>query len=379
MAKNPDVIIIGGGIVGASCALAIAKKNCSVVLLDAGITEGTATPAAAGMLGALAEASPDDAVLALHVRARDIYCELVPELEEDTGIDIGWWTGGILHAVFSDAEAARLKTVVARLRQSGLPADWLTFDEMLERAPGLHPKILGGVLARDDGVVNPINLREAFLESSRNRGVEIRAGCKAEGVVISSGSVVAVETNQGKLPAGAVVIAAGAWSGRLSGLPRPLSVEPVKGQMAVVELEQSRPRSIVYGARGYVLTHGKEAMLGATVEHAGFDTEVTDEGLAFVREAAAEIFPELLTSPILRSWTGLRPGTPDGLPIVGQDPDVSNLWYATGHGRSGILMAGLTGKVIASGFGAQEIGEGMNLDPIDPGRFWRTHHGRPST
>ena len=98
MAKNPDVIIIGGGIVGASCALAIAKKNCSVVLLDAGITEGTATPAAAGMLGALAEAAPDDAVLALHVRARDIYCELVPELEEDTGIDIGWWTGGILHA-----------------------------------------------------------------------------------------------------------------------------------------------------------------------------------------------------------------------------------------------------------------------------------------
>jgi glycine oxidase len=379
MAKNPDVIVIGGGVVGASCALAIAKRNCRVVLLDAGITDGVATPAAAGMLGALAEASPNDDVLALHVRARDIYSQLVPELQDETGIDIEMWTEGILQAVFTDSEVARLKSAVARLRQSGLPADWLSLEEMLETAPGLSPDILGGVFAPDDGSLNPIKLHEALLESASRRGVEIQRDTRAIGVGISSGSVVSVETDKGELGTGAAVVAAGCWSGRLSGLPRPLSVEPVKGQMAVVALEQSKPRSIVYGANGYVLTNGKEAMLGATVEHAGYDTTVTDEGIAWVKEAAAEIFPELADAPTKRSWSGLRPGTPDGVSIIGADPDVCNLWYATGHGRNGILMAGLTGHIIGLGFGEQEIDEEISLAPVDPGRFWKTHPGRPCT
>jgi glycine/D-amino acid oxidase-like deaminating enzyme len=258
-----------------------------------------------------------------------------------------------------------------------LPADWLSLEEMLEHAPGLSAEILGGVLAPDDGALNPKNLHEAFLKSAQNRGVEIRNGVKALGVVTSSRSVIAVSTDQGELPTGAVVIAAGSWSGRLSGLPRPLSVEPVKGQMTVVQLEQSQPRSIVYGAHGYVLTNGKEAMLGATVEHAGFDNSITDDGLAFVKNAATEIFPALAAAPVLRSWSGLRPGTPDGLPIIGADPDVCNLWYATGHGRNGILMAGLTGHLVGLGFGDQEDEEEISLDPVDPARFWKTHPGRP--
>ncbi len=376
MSKNPDVIIIGGGIVGASCALALAKRKCQVLLLDAGITDGAATPAAAGMLGALAEASPDDAVLALHVRARDIYTTLVPELEEETGLDLELWTGGILEAVFSDAEATRLKSAVARLRQSGLPADWLSLDEMLECAPGLNPKILGGVLAPDDGMLNQVKLHEALLIAAGNRGVEVRQDCIATGVISRSGIIVGVDTKQGELSAGNVVIAAGAWSGALTGLPRPLSVEPVKGQMSVVQVKTNRPRSIVYGAHGYVLTNGNEAMVGATVEHAGFNTDITDNGTEYVRKAAAEVFPDLGNAEILRSWTGLRPGTPDGRPIIGRDPDVTNLWYATGHGRNGILMAGLTGHLIGRNFGTDEIDEEMVLDPVDPGRFWKNRRGR---
>jgi glycine oxidase len=374
MAKQPDVVIIGAGVVGAACARSLATRGAQVLLVDAGLREGVATLAAAGMLAALAEAAPDDTVLALNVRARDIYFSLVPELEAETGVDIGLWRGGILQAVFSDAEMAHTKNVVARLRQSGFPADWLTADDMCQVAPGLCDRVRGGVLAPDDGSLNPDRLREALLASAARLGAEFRDRCPATGVVTRGDSVVGVVTQNEVISTGAVVVAAGCWSGRLTGLPRPLSVEPVKGQIAALQLTEERPRSIVYGAHGYVLTRGYEAIVGATAEHAGFETNFTDEGLEYVRAAGAHLFPELERAPLMRGWAGLRPGTPDGLPFIGPDPDVPNLWYATGHGRNGILLAGLTADIIARGFSDEAVEREVNLDPVDPSRFWKTHH-----
>src|SRR3989442_741843 len=136
----------------------------------------------------------------------------------------------------------------------------------------------------------------------------------------------------------------GFWAGELRGLPRPLPVEPVRGQMAAVPWPGGPP-AVLYHDHGYVLARGGAALLGSTMERAGFDSRVTNEGLAQIFRGAVRLLPRLETQPVVRMWAGLRPGTPDGRPILGPDPDVERLWYATGHGRNGVLLASLTGEI----------------------------------
>ncbi len=179
-----------------------------------------------------------------------------------------------------------------------------------------------------------------------------------------------IEAGSDTRPAGAVVLAAGCWSGRVGGLPRPLSVEPIRGQMAALPWPKDEPPAIVYGAGGYVLRRGKEALVGSTMEHAGFDPSVTEEGLQHIYRAMRRIYPALDPRDVTRTWAGLRPVTPDGRPMLGPDPTIPNLWYATGHGRNGILLAGLTGELLADLYAGEPVE--YDLTPMEPGRFWRS-------
>lgn len=365
---TPDVIVVGGGIIGVSCARALAHLGAQVLVVDAGDREGAATPAAAGMLAPLAEARAEDPLLALNIRARDLYVKLVAELEEETGIDIGHWTGGILHAVFSEEGEAAAKSRVAWHRQSGFHSDWLPQEDIRERYPGLSQRIVGGVLAGEDGLVEPMALYEAFLKSAELRGARIQEDSPVTRVRLEHGKFVAVEVNGSTIGGDAVLIAAGCWSGRIEGLPRPLSVEPVRGQMAALPWPTEEPRSIVYGDRGYVVNKGNEGLVGSTMEFAGFDASNTDEGFNRIMKSAVQLYPALAGQDSIRRWAGLRPATPDGNPIIGRDPEVENLWYATGHGRNGILLAGLSGELIASLYEGKEVDS--DLSALDPGRFW---------
>jgi glycine oxidase len=168
--------------------------------------------------------------------------------------------------------------------------------------------------------------------------------------------------------AGTVVIAAGAWSGRLRGLPRPLSVEPVRGQMLAFRWPANAAPAIVYGDRCYLLPRNDEMLVGATVEHVGFNSDVDPRSLAELQRRAALVYPALAKAEPLRTWAGLRPGTPDGLPIIGPEPRLQGLWYATGHGRNGILLAGITGEIIARGIAGEAAD--IDLQAFRPGRFW---------
>jgi glycine oxidase len=161
------------------------------------------------------------------------------------------------------------------------------------------------------------------------------------------GRATGVEIPAGKIKAEHVVIAAGAWSPQIGHLPRHLPVEPVRGQMAAAPWPTEMPRTVLYHDHAYVLARGGEALFGSTMEHVGFHGGVTDSGVAQIVAAARRLLPSLPATPT-RTWSGLRPITPDGRPIVGPDPDVRGLWYATGHGRNGVLLAGLTGEIIAS-------------------------------
>lgn len=365
---HPDVIIVGGGIVGAACARAIAMTELTVTLVYPGDDAGTASRAAAGMLAPLAEAGQDDPLLSLTVLARDLYQDLVPELIERTGIVIPLWTNGILQVAFDDDDAARLKNQISWQRQQGFKTDWVTMEELHEEHPGLAPEIVGGILAPEDGALEPNFLHQALLKDAETMGVDVRRGVRVESVLSDGERVTGVRSQDGDLSCDQVIIAAGAWSGRIGGLPRPLTVEPIRGQMAALPWPEEEPPAIVYSGRGYVTFRQGEALAGSTMEHVGFDAATTAEGIDTILDTAARIYPALNRDHVKRTWSGLRPMTPDGNPVIGRDPALAGLWYATGHGRNGILLAGLTAQILAQ----QLLGEDTEHDlrPLDPARFW---------
>ena len=340
-----EVAIVGGGAVGAACARAAALRGLKVAIFEPGPVPAAASPASAGLLAAQIEPG-DDGLVSLFVRARDLYEPLGPALRETTGIDIGFWRPGIASLAFDEPAADRLKEDVARQRQAGLRCDWLDAAEIGERWPGAAPDGLGALYAPEDGALDPEALTRACLADARRLGATLH-GEKVDGLAMSQGRLAGILTARGTTPVEHVVVAAGAWSPQIRGLPRPLPIEPVRGQMAATAWPDGTPPTILYQDRGYVLARGGEAVLGSTMERAGYDSRVTNEGLAQIFRGAVRLLPALITQPVQRMWAGLRPATPDGRPILGRDPEVERLWYATGHGRNGILLAALTGEITA--------------------------------
>ena len=367
---QPDVIVVGGGLAGAACARQLAIQQLSVRILDSGSEDGIASTAAAGMLAPLAESAPEDPLLSMSVRGRDLYYELAPALKEETGIDIGLWNDGILQLALSTEEATRLTHEIAWQRQRGFKSDWLSQDDLQEQYPGLTPEALGAKLAPEDGGLEPEPLLKAFLASAKRHNAELSRGVHVDEVVIENGTAVGVRAGGETISGGAVVVAAGAWSGRIGGLPRPLSIEPIRGQMLAVDWPTDEPPAIVYAESGYVMHRNGEALAGTTMEHAGFDAVNTVEGIERVQKIMRTIYPSLDGAETKRRWVGLIPCSPDGHPIVGQDADVEALWYATGHGRNGVLLAAVTGEIIAQLFTDAPIE--YDITPLDPGRFWQT-------
>jgi glycine oxidase len=343
--KPVDVAIVGGGAVGAACARAAALRGLEVAIFEPGPDPAAASPASAGMLAAQIEPG-DDALVALSVRARDLYEPLAPMLQETTGIDIGFWRAGIAAVAFDETATDRLKEEVARQRQAGLRCDWLESDDVRERWPGAAPDCQGALFAPEDGAVDPQALTRACLADARRLGGTLHPE-KVEALASAQGRVSGVVTASGTAPAEHVVLAAGVWTQQIRGLPSPLPVEPMRGQMAATAWPAGSLPAILYHDHGYVLARGSDAVLGSTMERAGYDARVTNEGLAQIFRGAVRLLPALLTQPVQRTWAGLRPATPDSRPILGRDPNTERLWYATGHGRSGILLAALTGEILA--------------------------------
>jgi glycine oxidase len=210
-------------------------------------------------------------------------------------------------------------------------------------------------------------LRWALVESAKQRyGASFVQGSVLQ-IVFDGERVCGVRTADETFEGGSVVIAAGCWSGMVRGVPGPLPVEPIRGQIAALDWPEGEPPAIVYAGGGYVLARSGEALAGATMERAGFTATTTEEGIASVLDTAYRIYPALAGSSVKRTWAGLRPGTPDGRPILGRDPVISNLWYATGHGRNGILLAGVTGEILAQLYFADEVE--YDLSPVAPDRF----------
>ncbi len=365
----PDVLVIGGGIIGCAVAADAAERGLRVTVLERGRTGEEASWAAAGMLSPLAEAVGPGPFLDLLLEARERFPALAPRLRDATGIDIGYRDEGAIVLALRPEDDDVLNARLDWQRGSGLAVERLDAREVLEREPAVTDAVRWGLLYPGDHQVDARRLSRAFRVLAERRGAVVREGEEVREISIRGGRAIGVLLADGAREEGAtVVVAGGAWSGRLHGLPRPLPLRPVHGQLAAVEHLPPLFRHIVTAAGIYAVPRADGRMvLGATEEECGFRKAVTPAGLARVLQGAAAISPVLGEATLTGFWSGLRPTTPDRLPVLGADPEVNGLLYATGHHRNGILLAPITGELI----GAMAAGEepALDLGPYGAGRF----------
>lgn len=353
--------------IGSACARELARAGRSVLVVDPDLNRGEAWRAAAGMLAPQIEAHEGDPLFELALGGREFYVGLSAALAERTGIDVGLWREGIAHVALDEGDVLRLRAKVAWQRQQGHLCDWLEAGEVRARWPWMGPT-LGALWAPREGALDPVRLVAALRADAAAAGGRMVRD-EAVRIDVRGDRVVGVVGRSGRYTGEQVVVAAGAWSPLLASLPRPLAVVPVRGQMAALPWPIDVPHAIVYAKDCYVVARGGEAVCGSTMECAGFEPAVTSDGLARILAATTAVLPALGAAPVTRSWAGLRPMTPDGLPILGPEPRLRGLWYATGHGRNGILLAGITALMLRLLINGQTPTE--DLSALRPDRFWR--------
>ena len=363
---GPDVIVLGGGIVGLSTARGLAGEGARVLLVERTGVGEEASGAAAGMLLAQADADPASPLLETALLARARHAALAGELEEETGLAVERSRHGVLEIAFTDAEEEALRRRAGWQRARGWRVEEWTGEGIRKAEPSLNPAVLSGVFYADDGSVDNVRLVRALAASAEARGVSLLCGGAAS-LVVARGRVAGVSVGAERFAAPMVVNATGAWAGLLPGDPQPPPVEPVRGHISAFDLAPGLLRHVVCSRRGYVVPRaGGRLLAGSTVERAGFDKSVTPGALAAVRAIAREIAPILAAAPVAASWAGLRPGTPDGLPVVGMG-SVPGLVHAAGLFRNGILLGPLLGEAAAR----LALGRdpGIDLSLFAPSRF----------
>ena len=346
----PDVVVIGGGVVGLSIAFALAVERVSVMVLDAG-APGQASAAAAGMLAPLAEAGREGPFVPLAVESLSLWPTFVDQLREETETALRIAGPGMLRVAQTPAEEAALCTALDWQRGFGLPLHHLNAAELHALEPALGIAVCGGVLSPLERHVEPRLLLQALRSACVRRGVVIRTETTATGFKTHGGRVQAVQTQDTRIPGGAYVVTSGAWSeavGLNFGVHLP--IHPLRGQMlALGPLHPFPFTHTLYAQSGYLVPRADGRVIaGATEERVGFDPQTTEAGISSLAAMAAALIPRLSAAPQHSIWAGLRPVSADGLPLLGQLPGWDNVHIAAGHGRNGILLTPLTGRLMAA-------------------------------
>jgi glycine oxidase len=348
-----DVVVVGAGAVGLCCAWRISQRGARVVVLDRAEPPAGATRVAAGMLAPIGElAFGEPELLQMTLAAAEHYPAFVAELEAASGISTGYACHGALHVALDRDEAAELRRVHDLQRSLGLGAEWLPPRRCRELEPGLTPSFNGGVHAPEEAAIDPRMMTAALLAALDAEGVEACSGIEVTEALLDGDRIDGVRTRSGdELRAGAVVLATGAWSGAATWLPdhaRP-PVRPVKGQILELRGPGGEPpcERIVASERVYLVPRPDGRLIaGATTEERGFDTTVTAGGVHELLREAYRLLPDVAEMELVETMAGLRPGTPDNLPLIGPGA-LDGLILACGHYRNGILLAPLTGEAVA--------------------------------
>ena len=367
--QSAEVAIIGGGVIGLSIARALAHRGMRDVVVIERHECGREAPWAAGGIPApQIEADARDDFFRRACASRDLYPQFAAELNAESGIDVELNTIGTMYVAFSEAEEAELRHRLAWQRTQGLRVEWLTGEEARAAEPCLSTNVRSALRFPDDYQVDNQKLVEALVIANQRQGVRLITGCGVRKIQIADGAVTGMQTELGFLSAKKIVVAAGAWSSSIEAeaalLPR-LDVEPVRGQMLCFNAP-GFARQVIYSSRGYIIPRRDGRLLaGSTSEHVGFDKRVTEGGVDAIRSMAIEIAPALQNISIIDSWAGFRPRAQDDLPVLGPVDGVKGLFYATGHYRNGILLAPITGEMIASAI----VGDSSTWTAFSPQRF----------
>ena len=341
-----DVLVIGGGAIGCAASLALARRGARVRLLERAHPGAEASSAAAGILGAYAEAHGGGALTSLCLQSLSMYAAWVAELERATGVDIGYRPSGSMRVLFD--RGAWDREVAATSALFGSAARALDVAEARAREPALSAAIAGAIEFPADCRIDPPALVRALDGAVRGAGVAVQEGADVARVTVEEGRAVGAALRGGELVrAGAVVITAGAWSLLEGSGLRAREIEPVRGQMLELRTPVRPLDHVVFGPGAYLSPRDDgRVIVGSTQERVGFHKAVTVRGIRGLLEGAVACVPELEEAELVRTWSGLRPATPDDAPLLGPG-GARGLFVAAGHFRNGILLAPITGGIVA--------------------------------
>ncbi len=371
-----DVVIVGGGIIGGSIAWELARRGLHPLVLDRQEPGREASWAAAGMLQTAPESTDGIPLVPLARASLALYPEFIRGVESDSGRSVGLRKTGAMEIFFSADAKRELSTLVALSHGLGLPIEPLPLDEAFEMEPAISRHAQAAALLPEECALDSRALTEAVLAAAVARGAEVRAGVEVDSLITNGkpggdgARVEGVVAGRQRIAAGHVILAAGAFSSRLAAAYRYAPTRPMRGQMVALRSSAAPIERVLRSTRGYIVPRDdaqpQRLVAGSTLENAGYEKRVTPEGLAHILEAAQELVPGLAGAEIIETWCGLRPDTPDHLPILGPT-DVENLVIATGHFRNGILLAPITAKLIAEWLTDRRVS--FDWEIVSPLRF----------
>ena len=375
-------MIIGGGVIGLGIAWRLAHAGCSVTVYDRAEAGRGASWAAAGMLAAAVETEPgEEELLVLTLASQRMWPSFARELEAVSDISVGYRDEGTIVVALTRDDAEHLRHICDFQKSLGLELQWLSGAEARRREPHLRPGIPAAVWSPRDHQVENRWLTQGLGEAARRAGVVLREHVPVREVEVAGGRARAVLTDHGRDPADVVILAAGAWSREIAGIPSAHlpPVRPIKGQMLALRMDPSAPllRHVVWAPRSYLVPRRDgRLVVGGTVEERGFDDTLTAGGLLALLEGAWRAVPAIEELPIAETWVGFRPGSRDDAPMLGPS-GIDGLIVATGHHRNGILLTPITVETVSAYVLTGRLPE--IVEPFTPERFSRRHAQSVST
>jgi len=379
--KTYDVVIVGGGIIGGSIAFDLAGRNLRVAVLDRLELMREASWAAAGMLSPAPDYPAAIPLVPLGRASLSLYPKFVGAVEDASGLRTGFRTGGAVEVICHGDAERELSTLVALHRGLGLTCEPLPLDEARKMEPALGRDARAAAFLPDECSIEPRALTAAVLAAAASAGAALCPGVEATSLALEANKCIGVKTSAGEIiHAAQVVLAAGCWSSQILGAAPYAPTLPVRGQMAALRHSGRPIRHVLRSERGYLVPRGMDSpqtvAVGSTLENAGFEKCVTSGGIEKILSAANELAPELAKAEIIETWCGLRPGTPDQLPILGP-VEIEGLVFATGHYRNGILLAPVTARLIGEWIAERRTS--LDWEAFSPLRFLHANVDRSAT
>jgi len=372
--KHYDAVVAGGGLIGASIAFELAAEGMSVAVFDAQDPGREASWASAGMISPAPESSEMASLLPISMASVRLYPEFLERVEELAGKKVGYRKDGALDLLLNGTGQSEMDEILALHRAAGLRAEALSGPEAREIEPALTSELRAAIHRPDEASLDNRLLTEATLESAHRKGAAIFPGNGAKALWTEGNACKGLQLQNGRVEARWTVIAAGCFSAQIEGVATYAPVTPAKGQMMALRCDSVNLKKDLWLGHMYLVPrHDGRIIAGSTVEYEGFDRSVTVAGMKRILSAAISLVPALESARIEETWAGLRPDSPDHLPILGPT-DLDGLLIATGHFRSGILLTPVTARLIREWVTTQKVS--TDWTPFSPMRFQQARQTR---